>query len=57
MDFQEAFLVLFWPAWSRMLGLFVAAAIGGVVLHVLMRSWHFRRPARSTTFAGQQLTE
>ena len=27
MDFQETFLALFWPVWSRLLGLFVAVTI------------------------------
>ncbi len=54
MDFQEAFIVLYGPAWYRMLGLFVAAVIILCVYHILMRSHRFARPRKRETFAGQE---
>lgn len=55
MNFQEAFLILFWPAWARMLGLFVAASVIVSILYVLIHSYSFRRPRSRSTFAGQDL--
>ncbi len=53
MNFQEAFLVVFWPAWSRMLALFVATSVIVEMYHILVHSHSFARPRRSSTFAGQ----
>jgi hypothetical protein len=52
MDFQEAFLVLFWPVWVRMLGLFIAACVFISMYHILLRSHHYRRPSGKTRLAG-----
>jgi hypothetical protein len=54
MDFQDAFLTLYWPAWSRMLGLYVAATIILCLYHLLVRSHRFSRPQRRETFIGQE---
>lgn len=54
MDFQDAFLSLYWPAWSRMLGLFVAAVIIVSIYHIVLRSHRFTLPHKRETFAGQE---
>jgi len=57
MDFQEAFLVMFWPAWVRMLGLFIAITISISLYYIIIYSQRFPRPRRSKRFAGQQITK
>jgi hypothetical protein len=54
MDFQDAFLTLYWPAWSRMLGLYVAATVILCLYHLLVRSHRFSRPRKRETFMGQE---
>lgn len=57
MNFQEAFLILFWPVWERMMGLFVASGVVVGMYHVLVHSHSFRRPSGRSTFAGQDYDE
>lgn len=53
MDFQEAFLVLFWPVWSRLLGLFVAVTVATAVYWIFTKSATYRTPTQGNVrFAG-----
>jgi len=53
MDFQEAFLILFWPVWSPMLGLFIASTIVVAVYWLTAQFTYFRLPSQTThRFAG-----
>jgi hypothetical protein len=52
MDFQEAFLILFWPVWERMLGLFLAASIAVAIWHIVVSG--LRKPfVRQFRFGGR----
>ncbi len=50
MNFQEAFLIMFWPVWARMMGVFVAAGVIVGMYHVLVHSYSFRRPSKPLAF-------
>jgi len=55
MDFQETLVVLFWPVWSRLLGLFVAMSVGVAVYWVTTRSATYQTPRQGNVrFAGYQ---
>jgi len=54
MDFQEAFLALYQPAWFKLLGLYVATMVMLCIYHILMQSHRFARPRKRETFAGQE---
>lgn len=36
MDFQEAFLTLFWPVWERMLALLLASSVAVGLWHIVI---------------------
>lgn len=55
MDFQEAFLAMYWPVWSRLLGVFLAGSILISIIDILTRSQSRPRPRRRSTFAGQDV--
>jgi hypothetical protein len=55
-NFQAACVTLFWPEWSRLLGVFVASTIGVAMYHILT-SYTPARTRRSTRFAGQKISE
>lgn len=55
MDFQEAFLAMYWPVWSRLLGVFLAGSIMISIIDILTRSQSRPRPRRRSTFAGQEV--
>ena len=51
MDFQEAFLELFWEPWGYMLALFIAATIAVSLWHLVVTG--LKRPWARWTFAGK----
>lgn len=51
MDFQEAFLVLFWEPWAYMLALYLAAVVAVSLWHLVATG--LRRPWPRDTFAGK----
>jgi len=52
-DFQEAFLTLFWPVWVWMLALGVAGSVAVGVCWLTIRSNRFKTPSQTThRFAG-----
>jgi hypothetical protein len=54
MDFQEAFLALFWEPWAWGLGLFLAVVIVVSIYWTIARGFHYRTPQQeSRQFAGQ----
>ncbi len=55
MDFQDAFLSLFWPVWMRQLSLFLAVSIVVAIVDILIHSQSRPRPRRRSTFAGQEV--
>lgn len=48
MDFQEAFLEMYWEPWAWLLGFFVASAIFLAMYYILTRSTAMRRVSRRT---------
>lgn len=53
MDFQEAFLIMFWPVWVPLLGLFVASTVVVGVYWLMAQFTHFRTPQQTAhRFAG-----
>jgi hypothetical protein len=55
MDFQDAFLTLFWPVWMRELSLFLAVSIVVAIVDIIIHSQSRPRPRRRSTFAGQEV--
>jgi hypothetical protein len=55
MDFQDAFLTLYWPVWERMLSVFLAGSILVALIDLLIHSQSRPRPRRRSTFAGQEV--
>jgi len=54
-DFQEAFLTLFWPVWAWMLGVAVAGAVLVAICWILTRFTRFSTPKQiSHRFAGER---
>ena len=56
MDFQEAFLEMYWEPWAWLLGLFVGAVIVLAMYYMLTRSTSLRsvgRRARKAYWYGQ----
>jgi len=52
-DFQEAFLTLFWPVWAWMLSAVVAGTIGVGICWILARATRFSTPTQTNhRFAG-----
>jgi hypothetical protein len=51
MDFQEAFLELFWAPWAYLLALYTAASIAVALWHIVATG--LRRPWARWRFAGK----
>lgn len=56
-DFQDFFVVLFWPPLAMMLGVYAGVMILAAIVHILTASIsHYSRRDRSTAF-GQDFDE